>query len=141
MRAIYEMAQPNWQRLRQQPTIGTIADGLREIPDADGEHMGWGVLGLCALLDNVRDQGRWAGRGMITQLTGELPGLELTQAGVALLTCGGFHLSQGMQVGVNEATRGFLRTRRKAAEGMTYAGIGLAGALMALSGDACLARG
>ncbi len=93
------------------------------------------------LLDNAQDQGRWADRGMITQLTAELPGLDLTQAGVALLTCGGFLLNQGMQIGLNESTRGFLRTRRKVAEGMTYGGIGLAGAIMALAGDGCLARG
>jgi hypothetical protein len=93
------------------------------------------------VLDNARDQGRWAGKGMITQLTAELPGLDLTQAGVALLTCGGFLLNQGLKVGLNESTRGFLRTRRKAAEGMAYGGIGLAGAVMALAGDACLARG
>jgi hypothetical protein len=225
MRAIYEMAQPNWQQLRQQQTIGVIADGLAEVPGADGEHMGWGVLGLSALLsnildqigaglrarafaaqtvaglksggllgsavgcellarqelrggdrlevppelatrrpgvvanaasairesmgspafaedvlDNARDQGRWAGRGLITQLAAELPGLSLAQAGMALLTCGGFLLSQGAEVGLNQATRGFLRTRRKVGEGMTYAGTGLAGAIMALSGDACLAR-
>lgn len=93
------------------------------------------------VLGNVCDQGRWAGRGMITRLTAELPGLELTQAGVALLTCGGFLLNQGIQVGLNESTRGFLRTRRKVAEGMTYGGVGLAGAVMAVAGDACLERG
>lgn len=92
------------------------------------------------VLGNARDQGRWAGRGMITQLTAELPGLDLTQAGVALLTCGGFLLNQGIQTGVHESTRGFIRSRRKVAEGMTYGGVGLAGALMALAGDACLER-
>jgi hypothetical protein len=226
MRAIYQMAEPDWQQMRQQQTIGVLVGGLAEIPGADGEHMGWGVLGLCALLsnivdqigagikasafaaqavtglksgallgsavgceliahdelhggdrlqipqelatrrpgvvanaanairgsmrsptfaedvlDNARDQRRWADQGMITQLVAELPGLDLTQAGVALLTCGGFLLSQGAQIGHNEATRGLLRTRRKVAEGMTYAGTGLTGAVMALVGDACLARG
>jgi hypothetical protein len=226
MQAIYQMAQSNWQQMRQQPMIGVVTGGLTEVPGADGAQMGWGVLGFCALLSNVvdqigagvkasafaaqtvtglksggllgsavgceliahdelrgadrlpvppelaarrpgvvanaanairvtlgspafaddvlnnaSDQGRWAGRGMVTQLAAELPGLDFTQAGVALLTCGGFLLSQGGQAGLNEATRGFLRTRRKAAEGMTYAGTGLAGAVMAVAGDACLARG
>jgi hypothetical protein len=226
MRAIHQMAQANWQQMRQQQVIGLLVGGLTEIPGADGAQMGWGVLGFCALLSNMVDQlgagikasafaaqtvtglkgggllgsalgceliahdelqgadqlqvppelaarrpgvvanavnavrvsmaspafaedvlnnasnqGRWADRGMVTQLAAELPGLDLTQAGVALLTCGGFLLSQAEQVGVNEATRGLLRTRRKAAEGMTYAGTALAGAVMALVGDACLARG
>jgi hypothetical protein len=226
MRAIYQMAQSNWQQMRQQQVIGMLVGGLAEIPGADGAQMGWGVLGFCALLSNVvdqvgagikasafaaqtvtglksggllgsavgceliahdelqggdrlqvppelaarrpgvvanavsairdsmaspafaddvlnnaRDQGRWADRGMVTQLAAELPGLDLTQAGVALLTCGGLLFSQAGQVGLNEATRGFFRTRRKMAESMTYAGTGLAGAVMALAGDGCLDRG
>lgn len=226
MQAIYQMAQPNWQKMRQQPTIATLVGGLTEIPGADGVQMGWGLLGLSAvlnnnaeqigaglkrsaftaqqvtglqtgalmgsavgceliahdelhggdrlelppelaarrpgvvsdatgairemigspafaedMLDNARDQGRWADRGMITQLAADLPGLDLAQTGVASLVCGGFMLSQGARIGVKEATRGFIRTRGKVADGMTYVGIGLAGAVMAHVGDACLARG
>lgn len=89
------------------------------------------------VLDNARDQGRWAGRGMITRLTTELPGIDPVQAGVALLTCGGVLVHQAGQAGLGKATSGF-RGRRKAAEGMTYAGTGLAGAVMAQAGDACL---
>jgi hypothetical protein len=225
MHGIYQLAQPNWQRMREQQAIGMLVGGLTEIPGADGEQMGWGILGLSALLNNVvdqiraglktsafaaqaetglqtgvllgsavgcgliahdelhgrdrlqlppelathrpvavtnaesaikdfmgspafaedllnnaRDQGRWAGRGMVTQLAEELPGLDFGQAGVALLTCGSFLLNQGARIGYNEATRGFLRTRRKVAEGMTFAATGLAGAVMVLVGDACLER-
>jgi hypothetical protein len=225
MRAIHEMARTNWQRNREQPTIGLIVGGLAEVPGADAGQMGWAVLGMSALLSNVgdeigagvkarafitqttdgfgsgallasavgceliakdeapgggalevpqeiaarrpgvaanaadiiresmgspefaddvlanaRDNGRWAGGGMVSRLTGELPGLDLRQAGLALLTCGGILLHEGTRVGAEEATRGLFRTRRKAAEGMSFAGIALAGAVMALTGDACLAR-
>lgn len=225
MRAVHQMAQPNWQRMRQQETVSVIVGGLSEIPGADGTQMGWGVLGLSVLLNNVidqigpaikarafaeqatrglqsgaliagavgcelisrgdlsgaealripaelatrrpgvvasaatairesmaspafaqdlldnfRDEGRWAGQGIITQMIGELPGLHLPQAGTALLTCGGFLLNQGTQIGAKEMMRGLRRTRRKAAEGMTYVGTGLTGAIMAVSGDACLER-
>jgi hypothetical protein len=93
------------------------------------------------LVDGTRDRGRLAGNGLFAYLMKSLPGLDPTQAGIAMLTTGGFLFSQGSRVGLDEATRGLFRTRRKAAEGMTYAGAALAGAITVLCGDGCLDHG
>jgi hypothetical protein len=92
------------------------------------------------ILDNAADRGRWAGNGMVSTLTGELPCLDLTQAGVALLTCGGYLLSTSAEIGADTVTHGLFRTRRKVAEGMPFLGAALAGAIMALVAEACLRR-
>lgn len=93
------------------------------------------------LSDGTRDRGRSAGKGLFSVLLKSLPGLDPAQAGTAMLTTGGFIFSQSAKVGLDEATRGLFRTRRKAAEGMTYAGAALAGAITALCGDGCLDHG
>lgn len=93
------------------------------------------------LVDGTRDRGRLAGNGLFSVLMKALPGLDPAQAGVAMLTTGGVLFSQGSRAGHDEATRGLFRTRRKAAEGMTYAGAALAGAITVLCGDGCLDHG
>jgi hypothetical protein len=90
------------------------------------------------LNDGTRDRGRLDGQGLFSVLMKSLPGLNPTQAGVAMLTTGGFLYSQASQAGVDEATRGLFRTRRKAAEGMSFAGMALTGAITVLCGDGCL---
>jgi hypothetical protein len=225
IRAISEQAEPNRQRMHDQPPVGLIVGALAEIPGADGAEMGWSVLWLSVLLggmadeltgglearqfaaqamagfeiggligsavgseliarddlrgdgrlampaelaerrpgvvanaatavregmrsaafaedvlNNAADRGRWAGEGMVSTLTGELPGLDLTQAGTALLACGGHLLSTSAEIGADTVTHGLFRTRRKVAEAMPFVGTALAGAIMALVADACLTR-
>jgi hypothetical protein len=225
IRAIREKAEPNRQRMHDQPPVGLLVGALAGIPGADGAEMGWSVLWLSVLLggmadqltgglkarqfaaqtrqgfeiggligsaigaeliarddlrgdgrltipselagrrpgmvanaagavrdsmrsatfaddvlDNAADTGRWAGEGMVSTLTGELPGLDLAQAGIALLTCGGYLLSTSAETGADTVTHGLFRTRRKVAEGMPFLGTALAGAIMALVAEACLTR-
>jgi hypothetical protein len=223
MLTVRQMAEPNWQRLRETALVTTVVEALAEVPGADGAQMGWSLLHQSLLLanltdeigehakarafapqlvqgfkagglnisvigsellsredlrgdgpltvpsvlvqrragwvttaemalntnlippeyaadlsDGTRDRGRSAGKGLFSALMTSLPGLDPAQAGAVMLTVGSFMFSQGLKVGADEATRGLFRTRRKAAEGMTYAGTALAGALTVLCGDGCL---
>jgi hypothetical protein len=225
IRGIREKAEPNRQRMHDQPPVGLLVGALAEVPGADGAEMGWSVLWLSVLLggladeltgglqarqfaaqtmqgfevggligsaigaeliardglrgdgrltmpaevagrrsgvvanaatavrdsmrsaafaedvlDNAADRGRWVGEGLVSVLTGELPGLDLTQAGIALLMCGGHLLSTSAEIGADTVTHGLFRTRRKVAESMPFLGTALAGAIMALVADACLTR-
>jgi hypothetical protein len=223
MRKLYEVAEPNWQRLRTSNLVTAIVGALAEVPGADGPQMGWtlihqfrvlanvadelprhikarafteqsvqgfrsgalhiSVIGcelisredlrdnggfqvpepvtenrpsivanaetaltqalyppeyVASLVASIRDQGEHEGKGLYSILLKQLPGIDPAQAGLALLTTGGFMFSQGARVGADEATRGLFRTRKKAGEGMIYAGMALAGAFTALCGDRCL---
>jgi hypothetical protein len=105
-----------------------VRDGMKSAAFADD------------VLDSAADRGRWAGEGLFSAMTGELPGLDLTQAGSALLTCGGYLLSTSAEIGAETATHGLFRTRRKVTEAMPFLGTALAGAIMALVAETCLAR-
>ena len=92
-------------------------------------------------LDLIRSRGRYAdgAEGMVPWLRAELHGLDLEQAAIGLLSCGGELAEAGRAAGKQDAERLKRRRQRKerAAELSGDLGVLLIGSVLVLVGDEC----